>query len=296
MPIDGDARFDGRPAGWLVCPPGSAHRPTVSRRARAGAVPAAARLDRIHALNATHQRSRRPPMSDPTVAAAQRDSTSRSTCSSATPRAPPRPPSSTTTAALQLRRAGRARAPHGRRPARAGPAPRRARAAADAGLQRLAGELPRRDVRRPGAGGGEHPAHRRRLCLHARALARAGGAGVGRAAAGADRGAGQGRPRSAQGHRLAPGRAAARRPRSSSKPSSPRRRRWPSRPPHAGRRPGLLALFVRLHRPPQGHRALARQPLLDGRAVRHARAAACAKTTSASRPPSCSSPTAWAMR
>ena len=30
MPIDGDATFDGRPAGWLVCPPGSAHRPTVS--------------------------------------------------------------------------------------------------------------------------------------------------------------------------------------------------------------------------------------------------------------------------
>ena len=31
MPLDGDARFDGRPAGWLVCPPGSAHRPTVSQ-------------------------------------------------------------------------------------------------------------------------------------------------------------------------------------------------------------------------------------------------------------------------
>ncbi|MFT3817908.1 MAG: DUF4863 family protein [Rubrivivax sp.] len=31
MPIDGEALFDGRPAGWLVCPPGSAHRPTVSR-------------------------------------------------------------------------------------------------------------------------------------------------------------------------------------------------------------------------------------------------------------------------
>lgn len=31
MPLDGDARFDDRPAGWLVCPPGSAHRPTVSR-------------------------------------------------------------------------------------------------------------------------------------------------------------------------------------------------------------------------------------------------------------------------
>ena len=30
MPIDADATFDGRPAGWLVCPPGSAHRPTVS--------------------------------------------------------------------------------------------------------------------------------------------------------------------------------------------------------------------------------------------------------------------------
>lgn len=31
MPIEGEARFDGRPAGWLVCPPGSAHRPTVSQ-------------------------------------------------------------------------------------------------------------------------------------------------------------------------------------------------------------------------------------------------------------------------
>jgi len=31
MPIDGDAQFDGRPSGWLVCPPGSAHRPRVTR-------------------------------------------------------------------------------------------------------------------------------------------------------------------------------------------------------------------------------------------------------------------------
>lgn len=31
MPIDGEARFDGRPAGWCVYPPGSAHRPTVSQ-------------------------------------------------------------------------------------------------------------------------------------------------------------------------------------------------------------------------------------------------------------------------
>ena len=30
MPIEGDALFDGRPAGWVVMPPGSAHRPTVS--------------------------------------------------------------------------------------------------------------------------------------------------------------------------------------------------------------------------------------------------------------------------
>jgi len=31
MPMEGDARFDGRAAGWLVCPPGSAHRPTVTQ-------------------------------------------------------------------------------------------------------------------------------------------------------------------------------------------------------------------------------------------------------------------------
>lgn len=31
MPVEGEARFDGRPAGWLVMPPGSAHRPTVSQ-------------------------------------------------------------------------------------------------------------------------------------------------------------------------------------------------------------------------------------------------------------------------
>ncbi|WP_418320730.1 DUF4863 family protein [Piscinibacter sakaiensis] len=30
MPLEGDARFNGQPAGWLVCPPGSAHHPTVS--------------------------------------------------------------------------------------------------------------------------------------------------------------------------------------------------------------------------------------------------------------------------
>ncbi|MDE2080713.1 MAG: DUF4863 family protein [Burkholderiales bacterium] len=31
MPLSPDARFDGRPAGWVVMPPGSAHRPTVTQ-------------------------------------------------------------------------------------------------------------------------------------------------------------------------------------------------------------------------------------------------------------------------
>jgi hypothetical protein len=31
MPIESDALFDGRPAGWCVYPAGSAHQPTVSQ-------------------------------------------------------------------------------------------------------------------------------------------------------------------------------------------------------------------------------------------------------------------------
>jgi hypothetical protein len=31
LPLEGDALFDGRSAGWLVYPPGSAHAPTVSQ-------------------------------------------------------------------------------------------------------------------------------------------------------------------------------------------------------------------------------------------------------------------------
>ena len=31
MPIEGDALFDGHADAWLVCPPGSGHRPTVSQ-------------------------------------------------------------------------------------------------------------------------------------------------------------------------------------------------------------------------------------------------------------------------
>jgi hypothetical protein len=30
MPLEGEATFDGRPAGWCVYPPGTAHRPTVA--------------------------------------------------------------------------------------------------------------------------------------------------------------------------------------------------------------------------------------------------------------------------
>lgn len=31
LPLDADARFDGRPAGWVVYGPASAHRPTVTQ-------------------------------------------------------------------------------------------------------------------------------------------------------------------------------------------------------------------------------------------------------------------------
>jgi len=31
MPLEGDALFDGHPAGWCVYPPGSSHRPTVTQ-------------------------------------------------------------------------------------------------------------------------------------------------------------------------------------------------------------------------------------------------------------------------
>ena len=30
MPLEGDALFDGHTAGWMVCPPGSSHSPTIS--------------------------------------------------------------------------------------------------------------------------------------------------------------------------------------------------------------------------------------------------------------------------
>ncbi len=65
---------------------------------------------------------------------------------------------------------------------------------------------------------------------------------------------------------------------------------------HARRRPGFLALLVRLHWPPEGRRAFARQPLLDDRTVRQGRSWTCANPMYAFPPQSFSSPTGWAMR
>ena len=31
MPLEGDALFDGHAAGWMVCPAGSSHKPTVTQ-------------------------------------------------------------------------------------------------------------------------------------------------------------------------------------------------------------------------------------------------------------------------
>ena len=191
-----------------------------------------------------------------------------------TRRARTRRPSSTTPAALtygeldeRVRRIAAAlRA--------AGPAARGARAAADARLQRLAGELSRRALRRPGAGGRQHAADRRRLRLHARALARAGGAGVRRAAAGAARGDDALGPRARQASSCRARSRRCSRARSSSRPSSAAPTPAAQAGRHRGRRSRLLALFVGLHRPAQGHGALARQPLLDRRALRQGRAAA----------------------
>ena len=82
-----------------------------------------------------------------------------------------------------------------------------------------------------------------------------------------DRGDGQGGPRGRQGHRLAPGRAAASgEVEFEAFVAAQRAAGQAGR--HRRRRPRLLALLVGLHRPAQGHGALARQPLLDRRAVR----------------------------
>ena len=58
----------------------------------------------------------------------------------------------------------------------------------------------------------------------------------------------------------------------------------------------LLAVFVGLDRPAQGHRARALEPDPDRRALREAGPRHSAKTTSCSPRRSCSSPTGWATR
>ncbi len=113
--------------------------------------------------------------------------------------APASSPTSTTAARSTYGDLERPLAPFRRRPARPGRSPRGARAAADARLQRVAGRLPRRALRRRRPGRRQHAAHRRRLRVHARAQPRPGGdrLGVARAdpAQGDGRGAERGRPR-----------------------------------------------------------------------------------------------------
>jgi benzoate-CoA ligase len=107
-------------------------------------------------------------------------------------------------------------------------------------------------------------------------------------------GHGQVRPRGAEGGRVAPGGAAA--------PGRSRVRELPGRASagaqaggHQRRRPGLLAVFVGSTGRPKGTVHSHANPYwtceLYGKAVLQLR-----ETTSASPPPSCSSPTAWAMR
>jgi benzoate-CoA ligase len=135
---------------------------------------------------------------------------------------------------------------------------------------RLAGGLSGRDVRRPGAGGGEHAADRRRLRLHAGAR-RAQAVLVSGALLPALTAAMVKSDHEVQKVIVShPGRRCTR-PRSTSRPSGRAGTAVASRPP-PGRRPRLLALFIGFHRPPQGHGAFARQPLLDGRALRQGRA------------------------
>ena len=76
--------------------------------------------------------------------------------------------------------------------------------------QRVAGRLSRRALRRRRAGGGEHPAHRRRLRLHAGAQPGPGGGRLGRAGAAARQGDGAGEERGPAPDRRRRGRSACR--------------------------------------------------------------------------------------
>ena len=153
--------------------------------------------------------------------------------------------------------------------ARAGPAARGARAAADAGLQRLAGEPSSARCTPalvPVAVNTLLTADDYAYMLeHSRAQAvLVSGALLPALSAAMTKSRPRGGARSSSRSPVAPLHAGRGRVRGL--------RRGPAAAGQAGRhrprRPGLLALFVGLHRPAQGHGAFARQPLLDGRALR----------------------------
>ena len=165
----------------------------------------------------------------------------------------------------------------------------------DAGQQPLAGGLPRLPVCGGGAGGGEHAAHRRRLRLHAGAQPRAARADVAAVLPALQAAMASAAARSARGVGVAAEQPARRGP-GRLRTAARRGRAACGAGRHRRRRAGVLAVFVGLDRPPEGHGAHPRQPVLDRRALRPGRARHSPRTTSASRRPSCSSPTAWAMR
>ena len=104
--------------------------------------------------------------------------------------------------------------------------------------------------------------------------ARAGRAGVGRAAAGAAGGDGAAATTSCDADRVAAGRAAAPAARRSFESALAAAEPLGALRRHRRRRARLLALLLRLHRPPQGDGAHARQPLLDRGALRQGRSSA----------------------
>ena len=192
-------------------------------------------------------------MSQPHVRRPARASTSRSTCSRATRRAPTRPPTSTTTARSRYGELDERVRRLARRPAGARRQARGARAAADARLQRLAGGLSRRDVRRHRAGRRQHAADRRRLRLHAGAQRARRRRWCRARCCRRCRRRWRRRPRGAEGDRrrapIGAAAAGASRLRRAARSST---RRWPRRAATGADDPALLALFVGLDRPPKG--------------------------------------------
>ena len=138
----------------------------------------------------------------------------------------------------------------------------------------------------------------RRLRVHARAQPRAGAVRVRRAAADAGAGAGARRARRRARHRVAvprSGALAARRARFR-RHGCDRGTAAAGARGHRRRRHGVLALFVRLDRPPKGTVHTHANLLLDRANSTARRCSASARTTSCSRRRSCSSPTASATR